>query len=101
LDFIINIDELNKEENKFIKIAKLFSNSLFRLRTLSIIILCVSIVYKISEYEIFQDNNIRYYYVINNNFLKVLFSGLIFLLNVLIIFLSEKNDFKKIYNESK
>lgn len=101
LEILTNISENDNKENKFFKIAKLFNNSLFRLRTLSSIILCVAIVFKISEYEIFQDNNIRYYYIVNNNFMKVLFSGLVFLLNVLIIFLSERNDFKKIYNEAK
>jgi hypothetical protein len=106
MDILNNIDVYDYDSDnynkkyKFIIIIKLFKDSLFRLRTLSSIILFISIVYKISEFEMFNDNNRRYYYIINNNFIKVLFSAIVFLLNVFVIIISEKNDFKKIYNES-
>lgn len=101
MDILNNIDTNDNGNNKLVKIAKLFKDSLFRLRTLSSIILFISIVYKISEFNMFNDNDIRYYYIINNNFIRVIFSAIVFLTNLIVIIISEKNDFTNIYNESK
>ena len=81
------------------KIARVLRNCIFRLKTLLITKLFIFVVYKISFFNLFEDNY-KIMYVIHNNFIKVALSGIVFIFNVLIIFLFEKEDFRRIYNET-
>lgn len=101
------LENLREEENKgktskyiYKQIARQFFNSLLSFRSFVAYVICVCFVSRISHFNFFKDNNFRMLLIINNNFIKVVLSGLVFLVNVFIIYLFERNHFKRIYNES-
>ncbi len=95
-----NIKSYKKSENFFIKISRCFKDCLFTLKSIFIIIICLFLVRQISLNNYFDDDEYKRYLIINNNFIRVLLSGFVFLFNALLIFLFEKGDFIRIYNES-
>jgi len=89
-----------KRGNLVLQIASLFGNTLFSFKTFVVYVLAVCFVYRISHYNYFEDSNYHMIIVVNNNFIKVALSGLVFLANVFMIYLFERADFRRIYNES-
>lgn len=90
----------DKQMSSVLRIARLFVNCLFTFKTFVVYVFAVMVVFRISRFSYFEDSNHRVLFIVNNNFINVALAGVVFLANVFVIYLFERADFKRIYNES-